>query len=413
MAEEKNILVVDDYFEMLSFLRSILELSDQSYRVTGVPSAEEGMLELQQNAYDLLITDLRLPGISGFDLVRQARRRRPRMPVIMITAYSSDEGRQEATDLGVFRYFRKPLDTDGLLAAVHEALRTRPEAGHGRGATVPVADSVGHVESESPMGTLTDIARRLTMLRADTSATQVALARLDGTLLHDTGGQWSEKMPALTQTIARNMKSSYDLAQQLESHEPFTIQYQAGQRVDVYSANVGADHFVTILIDAQTRRGRIGTVWVFAQRAVADLLNLLPASASASAPPPAPPSSEPTRLTVEAVAALPAAEPSPPPAAPIAESDYQAIEIVATPPVEEPTPSPPPSVAATPPPVEPAPLPLADLAAAMGPGIQVEEIDLDAFWEQASEMEERSGMRGISWEEAREQGLIGRIMDER
>ena len=185
--------------------------------------------------------------------------------------------------------------------------------------------------------------------------------------------------------------------------------------MDVYSANVGADHFVTILIDAQTRRGRIGTVWVFAQRAVADLLNLLPASASASAsaPPPAPPSSEPTRLTVEAVAALPAAEPSPPPAAPIAESDYQAIEIVATPPVEEPTPSPPPSVAATPPPVEPAPLPLADLAAAMGPGIQVEEIDLDAFWEQTSEMEARSGMRGISWEEAREQGLIGRIMDER
>jgi two-component system, NtrC family, response regulator PilR len=122
MANVKQILLVDDHFEMLEFLRSMLELSGQDYEVLAVPSAEEGLLELHRTKFDLLITDVRLPGMSGFDLVRRVRQLRPNVAIIMITAYSTPQGRKEAEALKVYRYFTKPLDTDAVLAAVYAAL---------------------------------------------------------------------------------------------------------------------------------------------------------------------------------------------------------------------------------------------------------------------------------------------------
>jgi CheY-like chemotaxis protein len=71
MEEVKQILVVDDYFQMLEFLRSVLEFSHHEYQVLAVPSAEEGLLELRRTEFDLVITDVRLPGMSGFDRVRK------------------------------------------------------------------------------------------------------------------------------------------------------------------------------------------------------------------------------------------------------------------------------------------------------------------------------------------------------
>lgn len=368
----KRILVVDDYFEMLSFLRSMLELSNQEYRVVGVPSAEEGMLELQQKPYDLLITDLRLPGISGFDLVRRARRLYAHMPVIMITAYTSDQGQQEAADLGIFRYFRKPLDTDELLAAVHTALY---------GAVPLPAAATPEAKGLSPApasDAASRLARRLALLRADTSAAQVVLTRMDGEIVHDTGGSLSQEMPRLAATIAGIMSSGYELARQLGSDEPFTMQYQAGQSVDVYSANVGADYLLSIFLGANARRGRIGTVWVFAQRAAHDLLLLLPSLTVAP-----PPLSVPEPPPVPS-AALAAATAAPPPAV-----TPEPLPVVPSPP---PAPAPPITAAPAPPTTDP---------------------DLDAFWEQAAQdVNERDGMRGISWEEARRQGLIGKLLDE-
>ncbi|MCB0007338.1 MAG: response regulator, partial [Anaerolineales bacterium] len=105
MSETKQILVVDDHFEMQDFLRSMLELSGRNYDVIAVPSAEEGWLELRRRSFSLMMTDLRLPGMSGLDLIRRARQLQGDLPVIMITAYGTPQGRQEARELGVLRYF--------------------------------------------------------------------------------------------------------------------------------------------------------------------------------------------------------------------------------------------------------------------------------------------------------------------
>lgn len=266
MSEVKKVLVVDDHFEMLDFLRSMLELSSKNYDVLAVPSAEEGLLELRQDDFDLLITDVRLAGMSGFDLVRRMQTFKPSIPVIMITAYSSAQGEREAAELGVQRYFRKPLDTDEVLAEVHTALY---------GGLVVHADQPVDADESAPIMP-DEVTRRLEILRTDTGATKLSLATISGKPLLQVGQGTVPNLPELTTLLAGNLEKSFLLAEQLGGDSPATIQYHSGSDLELYIANVGKNYFLTIFYDVQARRGRMGTIWVFAQRAIKDLLTVLP-----------------------------------------------------------------------------------------------------------------------------------------
>lgn len=288
MAGLKQVLVVDDHFEMLEFLRSMLELANENYRVLGVPSAEEGLLELKRRTrhgepFDLLITDVRLPGMSGFELARKVRALHPELPIMIITAYASAQGRKEAERLGVHRYFEKPLDTDALLASVHSALYTDAavvaRSSQTAPATIEGTPTVRH--SEEVKTTQPDVRgeiwRRLQALLSDTGAVQALLCDRKGAINFQAGSATGEHSPErLAALLARSLTDSFLLASELGSDEPFTIQYQAGERVDLYTANIGRRAFLILLFDARARRGRIGTVWIFAQRAIKDILQLLP-----------------------------------------------------------------------------------------------------------------------------------------
>jgi DNA-binding response OmpR family regulator len=270
MANVKQILVVDDHFEMLEFLRSMLELSGHDYEVLAVPSAEEGLLELQRTNFDLLITDVRLPGMSGFDLIRRVRQLRPNMAIIMITAYSTTQGKQEAEGLNVYRYFTKPLDTDAMLSAVHAAL-------YGEGKTPNSSATASPVRQRSSQPVSTRVQHRLNSLRADTGATGLFLANLSGEILYRSDSNNSDiDLDELVAVVARNIENSFNLAQTLGGKVPFTIQYHAGNAYELYNANIGRQYFITMYFDVTTRRGRIGTIWVFAQRAIKELSQLLP-----------------------------------------------------------------------------------------------------------------------------------------
>jgi CheY-like chemotaxis protein len=265
MAKTKRILVVDDHFEMLESLRSILEISNQEYKVLAVPSAEEGFYEMRRRPFDLLITDLRLPGMNGFELIRKVKTSYPATPVIMITGYSSDQGREEAEALGVFRYFQKPLDTEGLLAAVEAAL-------YGQSASKPAITTPTPAPGNMPIPA--EIPRRLEMLRADTGARYLMLTDQVGKILFETGNSGQLALTTIAEVMATNLHDSFALSKLLGSEQPVNIQFQAGQQVDLYYANVGWQYLLALFFNAESRRGRIGTVWVFAQRAIKDLLEL-------------------------------------------------------------------------------------------------------------------------------------------
>jgi len=120
------------------------------------------------------------------------------------------------------------------------------------------------------------VRRRLETLRADTGASALMLAAIGGQILHQVGENRAWITPDLANTIAQNLNGSFALAEQLGREQAVTFQYHAGKEVEVYCANIGFDYVLALFFDAQTRRGRIGTIWVFVQRAIRDLLELLP-----------------------------------------------------------------------------------------------------------------------------------------
>lgn len=401
MADVKQILVVDDHFEMLEFLRSMLELSNRDHQVLGVPSAEEGFLELRRTPFDLVITDVRLPGMSGFELVRQIQALRPDLPIIMITAYSSPQGKREAAELGVYRYFEKPLDADALLASVHTALYGDDAA--------PTADELPVPDQPALDVAITDEARgRLQTLRSDTGAAQVILAAADGNVVFTVGERRDVDALSLAQILAKELENSLLLAQALSSPEPVMLHYQAGEQVDLYSANIGRDFFLMMLFDVESRRGRISTVWIFAQRAIKDLKGLLQVEAGEDAagesePSRRPAAPEPADVPASEEASA-AEEVAAAPTQHVEEAPFELEEEIAAGDEEDDKETGDESTEEA-----QAPLELtgedADLAA-LFEGLDQPE-DVDAFWDEALADETESGASdGLSFEEAQRRGLI-------
>jgi DNA-binding response OmpR family regulator len=398
MTTSKKVLVVDDHFEMLELLRSMLTIAHPDYQVVGVPSAEEGFLELRRTPYDLLITDVRLPGISGFELVRRVQRLRPETPIIMITAYSSGQGKEEAERLGVFRYFQKPLNTDALLAAVKTALH--------RSEPARVVAAAPEAEAETPAALDSAVQSRLRSLRSDTGAAEVALVGYDGQIVFHLGGGLDEETARLAPLAAGAMRSGLTLSEELQNDEPLMIQYQAGSRFDIYTANVGMAYFVMLLFSVRERRGRIGTIWVFAQRAISELKAMLPDVVPEATEAAAPPEPEPEVAgpAEEGGEVEPEAEPGP--AAPVTAKEAAAVE-------QEP-PAPPeateePGVEETPDePLVAAEITSSELAALLSAADDAgsENVDLDAFWEELLDDEGSVPREGLSYEEAMKRGLL-------
>ncbi|MFH1024639.1 MAG: sigma-54 dependent transcriptional regulator [Planctomycetota bacterium] len=116
----ETILVVEDAPETLEILRR--NLSAAGYRVFTAPGVPEAVTILQSAPVDLVITDLKMPRVSGLDLVRHVRENLPDTEVMMITGFATVEGAVEAVKRGAEEYLSKPFTDDELLAAVGRAL---------------------------------------------------------------------------------------------------------------------------------------------------------------------------------------------------------------------------------------------------------------------------------------------------
>lgn len=116
------ILVVEDAPRVASSLSKMLRRSNENYCVSVAHSGEKALDVLNDRPVDLLITDLCMPGISGLELIRQARAFNPQIRIILITAYGGGEIEAEAHRLSVSYCIAKPFRIEVLLNAVREVL---------------------------------------------------------------------------------------------------------------------------------------------------------------------------------------------------------------------------------------------------------------------------------------------------
>jgi two-component system, NtrC family, response regulator AtoC len=108
-----RILVVDDEEGIRSFLAEALEMD--GHTVTEASGGAEALKELERRTFDLLVTDLRMPGVDGMTLVRKVRAEQPETEVIVLTAHGSVETAVEALKLGAFDYLQKPIGSPAEL----------------------------------------------------------------------------------------------------------------------------------------------------------------------------------------------------------------------------------------------------------------------------------------------------------
>ena len=118
-----RILVVDDERSMRELLQIVLRREGHQVRLA--ESGPVAVAELEREPVDVLISDIKMPGMTGVDVLREAKRLDPDIVGIMVTAYASTESAVEALRLGAYDYLTKPFDVEELKAKVRNALERR------------------------------------------------------------------------------------------------------------------------------------------------------------------------------------------------------------------------------------------------------------------------------------------------
>ncbi len=119
-AARPRVLVVDDEASIRDLLAKTLALAE--YEVDVAPDGRSALDRMRMYPYDLLIADLKMPGMDGLTVIREAKRYKTDLPVIIITGFSTESSAIEAVNLGVAGYLTKPFRVPQVLAAAAKAL---------------------------------------------------------------------------------------------------------------------------------------------------------------------------------------------------------------------------------------------------------------------------------------------------
>ena len=123
--EKKKVLVIDDEQIVLDSVSQIL--IDENYEVDVSLSGREGLDWAIERPYDIILTDIRMPDIGGMRVLRDIKRVKSSLPVVIITGYATTKSAVQAMKLGAAEYIEKPFEPEQLLDAVARALGISPE----------------------------------------------------------------------------------------------------------------------------------------------------------------------------------------------------------------------------------------------------------------------------------------------
>ena len=116
--DKKRILVVEDDEEMRSLLKDFF--TEEGFETDSVSNGSEAFRILVRELFDLVITDIRMPGLTGLDILPGIRKLQPEVPIIVITAFGSEEIRDRAMARGATSYLEKPIHFNTLRSLVSE-----------------------------------------------------------------------------------------------------------------------------------------------------------------------------------------------------------------------------------------------------------------------------------------------------
>lgn len=257
----KHILIVEDEANVARVLvRALTMLEGDDYRVDQCNSAEAALERLRAAHYDLLITDLRMGGMSGLELLENLATLSPTTRSILITAYGSPQIEARAKLLAN-AYLPKPFGMKSFIAVVKQALAAAP--------LVPI-----QLLTFSEEG-LRAIQERMETLRADVDALGIHLFDQSGQLLTETGQTGEFDVTAFRALLGNTMSAASEVSRILHDDETFDLHFHEGKNYEVYATQITEHIFLALLIQRHGSASRIGMVWLYLRRAIAELRTLV------------------------------------------------------------------------------------------------------------------------------------------
>jgi CheY-like chemotaxis protein len=252
-----RILLVDDQQQVSRVLRSSLELSGREFLISEVSSAEEALAELDRAPIDLLVTDLRLPGMSGLQLVERAKALHPHLQTVLITGNPTEEIRQRAEQLGVVAFLPKPIGTNYFLEIVQAALEVAEEK------------EATEVDRERAI-----VRERLADLRRQVGADAVYLIDEKADIVGGVGDVVDLDLEACVGPLMSAHRAALAAGRAMGARAPGNFQHIDGDNHELFLINVGDKKALLIVLRGEQEAGQLGAVMHYGRR-MADVLQVL------------------------------------------------------------------------------------------------------------------------------------------
>jgi len=265
---DPRVLLVDDQRQVTRMLRTSLELSGRAYDIVDVRSAEEALREMDRGPIDLVVTDLRLPEMSGLELIARVRQTHPGMRAILVTGQPTRQVEAQARALGVVAFIPKPVSTTLFLKAVDRAL-VEEETG------LPVPEIVGEKARA---------AERLMTMQRELGARLVTLVDLQGVSLLRAGDDDAETIDRSVTEAVQALAASVQASGRQGNDRPANFLYLDGDPYHVYLTNVGASRALVIAFGGRQEPWQMGAIFHYARRIVEELGEILGAMEAVEAP---------------------------------------------------------------------------------------------------------------------------------
>jgi len=288
-----RVLIVDDQHEVRRMLAASLRTLGSQFDVLEVPSAEEALLISSRLPLDLMVTDVRLPGMSGLELVEVLKKRASRIRTILLTGVEEPRLRRQVAEAGADAFFYKPVEMADFLDAVERCLGLAGKAFP----LPPVAEepivSKDHkaipqttqvektplvpVAASEPAKKTDTLLERLTALRRQLNAISVSLLNESGRTAAEAGKlpdftPGSSLIPVLMSAFNASQKVAQNLGQ---GKSPDNLLCFSGKRFHLCLAPVGVLYALLIVSLDSFTPGRLSEVGQAIRPAANDLLGIL------------------------------------------------------------------------------------------------------------------------------------------
>ena len=256
--DNKRILIVDDEESILSVLKRGIEKINPGYDVMTCTDGHSALQKLHTTQFDLVVTDYRMAGMTGLELLTEAKRVSPKTQVIMITAFGDDALEAEARKQQAYDYLTKPLELNEFRNVVSKALGNLAISRPG----ILVLSDQRYQE----------ISQLVKSLSQDIGALSVFLTDSSGHMIVQDGVVEDIPVGEISSLLSGSMAGLTEAGVLLDKDsDTVNMNYREGVHHNMYAINVGRNLLLIILIEQNSYSSKLGSVWYYAHRAAVSL----------------------------------------------------------------------------------------------------------------------------------------------